>query len=402
MGLRVLAVAILMAFTPWAAAQGRGGSVPEGGVLKTGELPDLDAFDEAGNPIKLRALAKGKYTVLVSGCLTCPKFHQRYTAIEAASADYAPKGVQFFYFYKSLRHPELGGYVEPQMMSERLLHIADAKEKLGTRVPWISDTLEDSLRIGLKAGSQSVYLVSPEGQLVFGSDEIDEEALREALVAALGSVGKVTAARDLDLPRVPRAPKMVNEDSELGVERPSTMTILSITPSDPEATHYVKLRAEADRDLLQTGSGRLFLGFYPDPIYDAKWNNLTPAMKYVLETAEGVSAMPAQATAAKGEGDSDNQPRQFWVDIKSDGKPGEAKLTLHYFGCTPTLCTALSHEYTIAFVAEDRAARTFGFRGGGGRQNGERGERGSRGERGERGQRRNRGEGGEGRSRRQQ
>ena len=358
---------------------GGGGSVPAGGVLKSGELPDLNAYTAEGAPIKIRDLTKDQYTVLVSGCLTCPKFLQSYTAIEAASADYASKGVGFYYFYKSLRHPELDGLVEPQTLDERLLHVAAAKEKLGTRVSWIADTLDDSLRIGLKAGSHSVYLVSPEGQIIFGSDEIDGDALRAALTQAVGPVDTPTDARDLNLPRVPRAPRQVNEDSELGVERPAGMTIVSITPSRPDAIYYVKLRAEADADLLRTGTGRLFLGFYPDPIHDAKWNNLTPAMRFTLETAEGVVATPAQATAARGPGDSDTQPRQFWVDIVSDGKPAPATLTLHYFGCTPEFCEPLTHQYTIAFEAEDRAARTFGFRGGGNqREKGERRQRGQR------------------------
>lgn len=379
MGVRVIGLMLLIALTSWASAQTgprQGGSVPAGGVLSSGELPDLDAFDEQGNPVKLRELCAGQYTVLVAGCLTCPKFHQSYPAIEAASADYATKGVQFFYFYKSLRHPELGGYVEPQNMDERLLHVAEAKEKLGTRVPWLADTLDDSMRIGLKSGSLSVYVVSPEGEIVFGSDEIDEAGLRTALAEVVGPVDEPTSGDDLGLPRVQRAPRLVNEDSEWGVERPLTMTILSITPTSLDQTYYVKLRAEADQDLMRTGSGRLFLGFYPDPIHEAKWNNLTPAMKYVLETGEGVTATPAEATAAVGEGDTDTQPRQFWVDIESDGEPGEATLTLHYYGCTPTFCTAMTHEYTIRFEAEDRAAKTYGFRRGRGeRQNGERGER---------------------------
>ncbi|MFK7788919.1 MAG: TlpA family protein disulfide reductase [Phycisphaeraceae bacterium] len=367
---------LLLLCVPLAEAQPerrKGGSVPEGGVLKSGPLPDLNAFDLEGKPIKLRKLCEGKYTVLVAGCLTCPKFHQSYRAIEAASADYAPKDVQFFYFYKSLRHPELGGYVEPQNMDERLLHVAEAKKKLGTKVPWIADTLDDSLRIGLQSGSLSVYLISPKGEVVFGTDEIDEAGLRKALAKAAGPVDQPTSASDLDLPRVERAPRPINKESETGVERPTTMTILSITPTNPDETYYVKLRAEADQDLIRTGSGRLFLGFYPDPIHDAKWNNLTPAMKYELATAEGVTATPAEATAAVGKGDSDTQPRQFWVDIKSEGKPGEAKLTLHYFGCTPAFCKAMTHTYTIEFKAENRAARTYGFKGrGNNRQRGDR------------------------------
>lgn len=374
-----LTVLCLLLLSPasWAQpGQGRGGSAPiqSEGVLNDGPLPDLNAYSTEGDPIKLRELCENRYTVLVSGCLTCPKFHDRYVEIEAAQADYATLGVQFYYFYKSLRHPELDGRVEPLNINERLLHIAEAQEKLGTNVPWISDTLEDSMRISLRAGPNSVYLIAPDGEIVFAAYEIDRESLRAALTEHIGPIEQPTVADDLDLPRVSRPARQVNEDTQVRVERPTNMVILKITPTTPDQTYYVKLRAEAEPELLRTGTGRLFLGFYPDPIYDAKWNNLTPQLKYVLELPEGVSATPVEASAAAGEGDTDTEPRQFWVDIESDGRPGDITLTMHYYGCTPEMCMAMSHQYTISFVSEDRAARTYGIRG----QRGERGERGER------------------------
>ncbi|WP_372808856.1 TlpA family protein disulfide reductase, partial [Pontiella sp.] len=296
-------------------AENRYANVPAGGVLGSGPLPDLNAFTPDGKPLKLRELCKGKYTVLSAGCLTCPLFHQNYPEIEAAAVDYAAKGVRFFYFYKSLRHPELNGYVQAQNMTERLLQLAEARKQLGTKVPWIADTLDDSMRIGLKAGSWSVYLISPEGEIIYAADRIDGPGLRRALGQAVGTVSPATAAGSLDLPRIKRPPQLVNTDSELGVKRPEGLNILSIVPATPEDTYYVKLRAEADDALLRTGTGRLFLGFYPDPILDAHWNNLAPPMKYTLTPPEGASATPATATAQKGPGDSDTLPRQFWVEI---------------------------------------------------------------------------------------
>ena len=264
---------------PGAGSGNRSGSVPQGGVLRSGPLPDLNAFTADGQPLKLRALCQGSYTVLSSGCLTCPEFRRSYPEIEAASADYSPKGVNFYYFYKSLRHPELDGYVQAQNMGERLLQLAEARKLYGTKVSWIADTIDDSLRIGL--------------------------------------------------------------------------------------------RAEAEPELLRTGTGRLFLGFYPDPILKAHWNNLTPPMKYVLQLPPGVMATPAEVSAAKGPGDSDAEPRQFWVNIKSDKTPGDIKLALHYYGCTPDICQALTHEYTIHFAPENRGANTYGFNRGPGGSGGE-------------------------------
>lgn len=367
-----VAAAVLCLTPPPGLAQGKGGgnrngSVPQGGVLRSGPLPDLNAFTAEGKPLKLRELCQGSYTVLSSGCLTCPEFRRNYPAIEAASADYSPKGVRFFYFYKSLRHPELDGYVQAQNMRERLLQLAEARRLYGTKVPWLADTIGDSLRIGLRSGSQSVWLISPTGEIVAAWDKIDGEGLRAALAKAVGPVATPTPISALGLPPTLRQGRNVNIETATRVSRPEGMIILTITPTKPEDTYYVKLRAEAEPALLSTGTGRLFLGFYPDPILKAHWNNLTTPMKYVLQLPNGVTATPAEASAAKGEGDSDAEPRQFWVNIKSNQPPRDIKLTLHYYGCTPDMCKALTHEYTIQFTPETRGANTYGFnRGPGG------------------------------------
>ena len=336
-------------------------NVPAEGVLNSGQLPDMDAFTAEGEPIKVRELCEGKYTVLAAGCLTCPLFHQNYPEIEAAYADYAPKGVQFFYFYKSLRHPELSGYVQAQNMSERLLQLAEARKSLGTKAPWIADTLEDDMRKGLRSGSWSVYLVSPKGEIIYASGRIDAFGLRSALTKAVGPVANPTKASELNLPKIVRPAKLVNEDSDLGVARPEGLSIVTIIPTKPDETYYVKLRAEADDALLNTGTGRLFLGFYPDPIHGAYWNNLTEPMKYKLTLPKGVVASPAEASAKKGSGDKDTKPRQFWVDISSDKLFEKITLKLDYFGCTSEMCLPLTHEYTIIMENENRGARTYGM-----------------------------------------
>lgn len=344
--------------------QQRGGSVPAESVLNSGRLPDLQAFSDDGKPISVRELASEGYLVLKSGCLTCPKFHASSREVEAAAVDYATMGVKFYYFYKSLRHPELGGYVEAQNLDERLLHIKEARVKLGTRVPWIADSMNDSVRIGLRSGANSVYLISPEGEIVYAAGDFDADAFRNALTKAVGEPKQRTSIHDLDLPRLERN-RQVNETSEVRVERPLGMTILKIEPVTPEDMYYVKLRAEGDRELLRSGAGKLFVGFYPDPIHGTKWNNLTPPMKYVLSAPDGSTVTPAEAVASRGQGESDTEPRQFMIDV-SDLEPGATmKLTLHYYGCTDEFCKPLTHEYLIRLAAEDRAASTFGFRGGG-------------------------------------
>jgi hypothetical protein len=45
--------------------------------------------------------------------------------------DYQPKGVEFFYIYKPLAHPEYDNYVSPFTIQERLMHVMEAKRRLG-------------------------------------------------------------------------------------------------------------------------------------------------------------------------------------------------------------------------------------------------------------------------------
>lgn len=339
-------------------------NVPAEGVLNSGYIPKMDAFTAEGKPITVNELCEGKYTVLTAGCLTCPLFHQNYPEIESAYADYADKGVQFFYFYKQLRHPELDGYVQAQNMSERLLQLDIARTKLGTKVPWIADTMEDDIRIGLRSGSYSVFLISPDGKVVYGADRIDARGLRNALSREVGMAKQHTLASDLSLPTISRPVKLENENTPLSVKRPEGLTILKITPTEPQETYYVKLRAEADDALLETGTGRLFLGFYPDPIHEAHWNNLAPPMQYELSLPSGLVANPKTARALVGQGDSDSKPRQFWVDVSGEHSFEDIVLTLNYYACNADMCRALSQEYTISLEPENRGSRTYGMNKG--------------------------------------
>lgn len=336
---------------------------PRTSVL-TGALPDLQAYDDTGRLLRLRDLCLGKYTVLAAGCLTCPEFHRGYAEVEAASADYAPLDVQFFFVYKTLRHPELDGYVQAQNLSERLMQLEAAREKLGTSIPWLCDPMDDSLRKELGFGANSIYLISPEGEIVYATERIHAASFRRALVQHVGATDSVTTVSELDLPRQTRPKRLINEDSTIRVERPDGLTILKITPETPEDTYYVKLRVEAEPALLETGKGRIFLGFYPDPIHGAFWNNLTEPMRYTLTLPEGGTATPAIASAQKGPGDKDAEPRQFWVSIDASAPLESMQLNLEYFACTDSLCLALSQNYQIHFEAINDGSRTFGMNRG--------------------------------------
>lgn len=81
------------------------------------------------------SIFEAKYTVLVGGCLTCPEYRNSYPEIEAVAADYRDKGVQFYFLFQSLTHPENWGYVQPTSIQERFAQIEHAKELLQTSIP---------------------------------------------------------------------------------------------------------------------------------------------------------------------------------------------------------------------------------------------------------------------------
>ena len=98
--------------------------------------------------------------------------------MEAIYRDYRDKGVQFFYVYKSLAHPENNGYVSPFTQKERLLHIAEFKKQLGSEIPWLCDTLSNDLKHALGDAPNSEFVVGPSGKLVHARSWSDPEQLR--------------------------------------------------------------------------------------------------------------------------------------------------------------------------------------------------------------------------------
>jgi len=326
-------------------------------------MPDTNAHLADGTPVKVRDLIKGKYTVIKTGCLTCPEFLKAYKELEATAADYEKLGVQFYFIYQSLRHPEREGYVQPQNTEERLMHVAEAKKRLGTKVPWIMDTIDDSFRVAMRSNSNSIFVISPESEIAYAADRMNGDGLRRALIDLIGPVENPTSVQDMEFPVLKRFPP-TNITNDIRVERPQGLVILKSTPTKPEDTYYVKLRAEAEKSVIENGKGDLYLGFFPDPIHDAHWNNLAPAMKYELELPAGVTIDPPTGLAKPGPGDSDTQPRQFKLQVESDKTPGDIKLKIHYYACSPGMCEAMTHEYTIAFEDMNRNSRTYSFNRG--------------------------------------
>ena len=81
--------------------------------------------------------------------------------------DYGPKGVKFFFIYKTLAHPELAGdYVQPFTLDERLAHARQAEKQLGATIPWLVDAMDNRLKHALGDRPNSEFIIDPKGKVV--------------------------------------------------------------------------------------------------------------------------------------------------------------------------------------------------------------------------------------------
>lgn len=256
--------------------------------------------------------------------------------------DYSAKGVKFYYVYKSLAHPENNGYVAPFNLKERLMHIDEARRTLGTKIEWICDTMDNDLKHALGDRPNSEFVIDPEGKLVVSRSWSDPDALRDDLAGLVGAVDQPTRVADLDMPAQPKretAKKGVVERVQL----PGRMSPLKITPLESKTPHYVKLRAES-------GSGKIYLGFFLDPLHKVHWNNKAPAIKVSIKTPEGISVNQTDLQGPKVDVDADADPREFLVEVSGrSSKPLE--LTVKYFACddAETFCVPVTQQYLVSF-----------------------------------------------------
>ncbi len=263
--------------------------------------------------------------------------------------DYGPKGVKFFFIYKTLAHPELAGdYVQPFTLEERLAHARQAHKQLGATIPWIVDAMDNRLKHALGDRPNSEFVIDPKGVVVRKRSWSYPAQVRKDLEELVGKVDKVTKEEDLKLDiQLP-----LKAAAERGVvpriKRPR-MTAIEMEPviKPKDLPFYAKLRVEADPDLLRDGKGKLYLGFHIDPFHDAHWNNLTPPLKYTMELPKGVKIAKATGEATKVAAVSDCDPREFMLDVEAWPTEDPIKLTVTYSACVAEACHALKQEYLI-------------------------------------------------------
>ena len=283
--------------------------------------------------------------------------------METIERDYTPEGVQFYYLYKQLAHPELDHYVDPYTLEERLMHVAQAERQLGSRIPWIADAMTNELKHALGDMPNSEFIIDQDGRILERRAWSDPTALRDDLERLIGPVENRTRLSDLDLPSEPPV-ATVAKGIVPRVTPPGRMMTLKVEPDldSTELPFYTKLRADVDREFLRNGSGTLLLGFHIDPLYHMHWNNLAPPLTYEVTAPDGVRVTPASATFAEIEEPADADPREFLVDIETDDPAASFDLSVTYYACDDdnTFCIPVTQSYAVSLQVDPDAGRVFG------------------------------------------
>jgi hypothetical protein len=279
--------------------------------------------------------------------------------METIYRDYAPKGVNFYYIYKTLAHPELDGYVEPFTLEERLMHVKEAQRTLGSEITWISDTMSNDLKHALGDSPNSEFVVDPTGKIVRMRAWSRPDELRRDLEQLVGPVENPTRVSDLNL-KIEAPPKVAASGVVPRVRVPGRMMPVKIDPQSSSQPFYMKLRAEVDQRFLREGEGVLYLGFHPDPLYHVHWNNLVDPVKFEITAPDGITVSPATGEGPEVKEASDIDPREFLVDIKRSGDSQEPlQVAVRYFACNDEegWCVAVSQAYAISLEPDRDGGR---------------------------------------------
>ncbi len=137
---------------------------------------------------------------------------------------------------------------------------------------------------------------------------------------------------------------------------PTRMVPLKIVPviQENEAPFYVKLRAEVDRAFLNSGAGKLYLGFHLDPIYAVHWNNLTKPLEFELSLSSEVEVTPKRESGPTVNEVADKDPRYFLLNLSAANFNEPIALMVRYFACDDAniFCVSGTQNYSI-YLQED-------------------------------------------------
>lgn len=340
--------------------QGRdplGGRVSAGAVIPG--FKDLAAHKPDGSKALLSELVPEEgHLVIVTGCLTCPKFLISHRDVEAVAHDYrsTEHPVAFVYLYKSLAHPENGRWIQPFTIEERLSQVKSAATDLKTRIPFICDPMDNSVSTALGGSPNAAYVVQRDGTIDYVSGWADGAQLRTALNTIVGATETVSTPEEIGVPAFSR-PYRNTGTVVPRVEVSGTMSPLRTRPADSEEPFYVKLRVEAEPQLLQGSPGKLYVGVHLDPVHGVHWNNLVDPVTFTMKTPEGVEIAPLTWTGPKVEAATDSDPREVLLDVAGWPEGSEVTFDVTYYACSEKegWCKAVTQSYVVS-LERDRSA----------------------------------------------
>jgi hypothetical protein len=280
--------------------------------------------------------------------------------LEALAHDYTPKGVKFFYVYKTLAHPDWNNYVTPFSLEERLMHVAEAKRSLATSIPWLCDAMDNRFASAMGRAPNSEFIIGPDGKIVRCHGWNQPERLRNELAEIVGPVDNPTRPEDLDLP-IPIPVAAAATGIVPRIERPEYMVPLKTESVPNGEPFYAKLRAEVTRDVLQHGKGTLYVGFLLDPLYEVHWNNLVAPIHVEVEGLNEVEIKPASFDGPEVAVEGDADPREFLVDVENWNVEDELNVSVFYYACSDEAgwCKPVNQSYRLTRKRALRAGFTF-------------------------------------------
>lgn len=235
------------------------------------------------------------------------------------------------------------------------MHVKEAERTLGSKIPWLSDTMDNAFHSAMGNTPNCELLVAPDGRVVARRGWSDPVALRADLERIVGKVAKPTRVQDLDMQQLP-PPPTVAKGIVPRVDVPKDMWPLQVEPrlAETQTPFYVKLRAEGDPELTSSGSGKLYVGFHLDPLYRVHWNNEAPPVEFQITTPQGVQVTPAKGVGPDVTEPADADPREFLIDVSAGSANESLDVAIKYYACDDalTFCIPVKQQYRVKLAKD--------------------------------------------------
>lgn len=242
------------------------------------------------------------------------------------------------------------------------MHVKEAERRLGSTIPWLCDTMDNEVKHKLGDAPNSEFVLDAEGKIVVRRAWSNPDQLRRDLQELVGDVDRVTKIADLDLKTIP-PPKAAAAGVVPRLKLEGGYSPVIVQPQESEHPFYVKLRAEADENLLRSGNGKLYLGFLLDPIYHVHWNNLVEPIRFEITTVNGVEITPAAGAGPQVKEPSDIDPREFLVTVESPGRVTQPlEVEIKFFACNDSegWCKPVTQKYLVELSVDRDAGQVQG------------------------------------------